>query len=125
MAVMTSVTGNAIQTPSERNGRQSSKAAGIMMIRSRRSEIIREGIPALSPSSAPQQVTEIADTMKPRLIMCIACTPIVIVAGFAVKIPISAAGTLQLRISPRSMIAKAIMRAVIKIFFTRRYSFAP
>lgn len=75
-AVMNSETQKAYHTPSAPMIRLNKKAAGMMTTAYLRSDIHREGLPFPSPSKAPQQVMETADTIKPVLMICRALTPI-------------------------------------------------
>ena len=72
-AVMNSVIQNAFQTPTGPMARHKKAAAGIMMNRYRNSEMMRDRVPFPSPSNAPEDVTETADTIKPALMMRRAC----------------------------------------------------
>ena len=65
---------NAYQTPSGPANRLNKNAAGMITTTYLASEIYKDCFPFPSPSNAPQQETDTADTMKPRLIMCSADT---------------------------------------------------
>ena len=56
-AVTSSVTQNAFHTPSGPNARLSRNAAGTIITRYLHSDIISDGTPFPSPSSAPEEVT--------------------------------------------------------------------
>lgn len=115
----------AYHTPFAPISRLSRNAAGMIRTTYRSSEIYREGVPFPSPSRAPQQVTETADTMKPRLMMCRAVTPIQTVSVLAVNNPIRLSGISQESIVPMTMTPAVSARVVWKIFFTRVFSPAP
>ena len=67
-----------------------------MMISTYRNrEITREGTPLPSPSSAPDDVTETADTTKPALMMRSALSPACMVSWLWVKSPINGPGYCQ------------------------------
>ena len=67
-------------------------------------ETTREGIPSPNASNAPAQVTDTADTTKPKLMTCKAVTPMAMVSEFSVKSPISCAGSNQQHTVPSAMI---------------------
>ena len=75
-------------------------------------EIHRDGSPSPSPSSAPEAVTETADTIKPRLIKCRAVIPSWRVSGLEVNSPNSLSGMNQERMVPRAIIIAERARAV-------------
>ena len=72
----------------------------------------RDGIPAPSPSKAPQQITETQEKINPRLMIRRAFVPMAIVSGVDVKICMSIPGAIQQSKSPASMIAEASASAV-------------
>ena len=55
-------------------------------------DIISEGIPLPSPSSAPEAVTDTEDTINPALIILKAAAPADIVVSLEVNNPISVSG---------------------------------
>ena len=77
----------------------------------RQNEIRSDGVPLPRPSSAPEDVTDTADTIKPRLMMRSASCPCRIVSASVVNSPMSAPGIAQHKIVPTSMIA-AFIRSV-------------
>ena len=68
-AAITSVTQNACQTPTAPKSLLSQNAAGRMTTTYRQREISKEGVPFLSPSNAPEEVTETAETINPAPMM--------------------------------------------------------
>ena len=70
-----SANGKLIHTPTAPKNLLKTKAAGIMIIIYLKSEIHNDGIPFPSPSKAPEDVTDTADTINPILIMLSAVTP--------------------------------------------------
>ena len=85
----------------------------------------RDGTPFPSPSKAPEQVTDTADIMKPRLIIRSAVTPFASVSDWLVNNPISHAGTAQESTIPTAMTPAVRARVVWKIFRTLNFSPAP
>ena len=59
------------------------------------SDIINDGIPFLSPSNAPQQMTDTDEAINPILITFNAVIPFCIVTAFSVNNPISCPGIAQ------------------------------
>lgn len=55
------------------------------------------------PSSAPQVVTDIAEMIKPILMMCRASTPSDSVVAFVVKSPNKRSGIIQESVVPNTM----------------------
>ena len=88
-AAITSVTQNACQTPTAPKSLLSQNAAGRMTTTYRQREISKEGAPFLSPSNAPQEVTETAETINPAPMMRRAVSPAWIVAYVWVNSPIN------------------------------------
>ena len=74
-----------------------------MTTRYRHREITREGVPLPTPSSAPQEATDTADTRKPPLMMRSAWAPTCIVSGVWVNSPISWLGRSRQITVPASM----------------------
>ena len=74
--------------------------------------MIKEENPLPSPSKAPEAVTETADTIKPRQIMCRARVPSAIVSGFAVKSAISGFAANRQPKVPASIMA-VVMASVV------------
>ena len=68
-AVIASVIQNAFQTPTAPKNLLSKNAAGMMTTTYRQREISNEGVPFPSPSNAPEDVTETAETINPAPIM--------------------------------------------------------
>ena len=103
-AVTLSVQTNAHHTPVTPIRRLSTNAAGMITATYRITEITREAMPCPSASSAPELVTDTADRIKPRLMMCSAVIPMVTVSGFSVNSPISPPGISQHNAVPIAMI---------------------
>ena len=74
-AVANSVIPNAYQIPEAPKIRLKINAVGIMMIVYLHSEMIRDGVPFPSPSSAPELVMDTEETKNPRLIIRSAIPP--------------------------------------------------
>lgn len=110
-AVTASVIQKACQTPSGPMAQSSTRAAGMRMTPQRRAEMAKEGPPMPSPSRAPQEMTDTAETRKPRLMIYRARAPAATVAGEREKSPASSPGTAQHTTVPAAMIAPAIARA--------------
>lgn len=89
IAVIASVIQNAFQTPTAPKSLLSKNAIGMITTTYRKSEISNEGVPFPSPSSAPEDVTETAETRKPALMIRRAVSPVWIVASVCVNSPIS------------------------------------
>ena len=89
IAVIASVIQNAFQTPTAPKMLLSKNAVGMITTTYRQSEISNEGMPFPSPSSAPEDVTETAETIKPAPMIRRAVFPIWIVASVWVNSPIS------------------------------------
>ena len=79
---MPSVTQKACQTPAAPQNRLKIKAAGIISRTYRSSDIVSDGPPIPSPSSAPEAMTETAETINPRLMIRRASLPAATVSGF-------------------------------------------
>ncbi len=122
---MNSVAQNAHQTPSAPMTLLKRKANGIITIIYRRREIYRDGVPFPRPSRAPEQVTDTAETTKPRLIIRRAHTPFSKVVPWSVNNPISHAGTAQDRIVPTAITPAVRARVVWNISLTLPFSPAP
>ena len=75
IAVIASVIQNAFQTPTAPKNLLSKKAAGMMTTTYRQREISKEGVPFPSPSNAPEDVTEPAETINPAPMMRKAVSP--------------------------------------------------
>ena len=103
-AVITSVTQNAFQTPTAPKNLLSKNAAGIITTTYRQREISKEGTPFPSPSSAPEEVTETAETINPAPMMRRAVSPAWIVVSVWVNSPINRPG-----ISRQITVPSAIM----------------
>ena len=73
-----SVTQKACQTPAGPHSRLNTKASGRMTAAYRSSEMTSEGTPSPSPSSAPQEMTDTDEMMKPALIILSALSPVLI-----------------------------------------------
>ena len=112
-AVMNSVIQNAFQTPTGPMARHKKAAAGIMMNRYRNSEMMRDRVPFPSPSNAPEDVTETADTIKPALMMRRAVCPARIVSGLSVNSPISCPADVRHATVPKSIMIPLIHSAKI------------
>ena len=69
IAVIASVIQNAFQTPTAPKNLLSKNAAGMMTTTYRQREISKEGVPFPSPSNAPEEVTETAETINPAPMM--------------------------------------------------------
>ena len=80
-AVISSVTQKAFHTPSGPKARLSRNAAGTIITRYLHRDIMSDGTPFPRPSSAPDEVTETADTTKPALMIRRALSPASIAAG--------------------------------------------
>lgn len=65
IAVIASVIQNAFQTPTAPKSLLSKNATGIITTTYRQREISNEGVPFPSPSNAPEDVTETAETINP------------------------------------------------------------
>ena len=124
-AVMNSVIQNAFQTPTGPMILHKSEAAGMMMNRYRNSEIMRDWVPFPSPSNAPEDVTETADTINPALMMRRAVCPARIVSGLSVNTPISCLAHVSHATVPRSIMIPLIHRVIPYIFLTLPCSPAP
>ena len=68
------------------------------------SDIINDGIPFLSPSNAPQQMTDTDEAINPILITFNAVIPFCIVTAFSVNNPISCPGIAKHIIVPTDII---------------------
>ena len=90
-----------------------------------KSEIHNDGRPFPSPSKAPDDVTDTADTINPILIMLSAVTPNLSVLGFAVNIPNSVDGIIHESAVPKAIIIADSKSAVLYICLTRLCSPAP
>ena len=90
-AVISSATQNAFHTPAgpKPQSLESIHAAGIMTTTYLSRDMSRDGVPFPNPSSAPDEVTDTADTTNPAHIMRSAVPPAFIVDTFSVNIPIS------------------------------------
>ena len=75
IAVITSVIQNAFQTPTAPRNLLSKNAAGMITTTYRQREISKEGVPFPSPSNAPEEVTETAETINPAPMMRKAVSP--------------------------------------------------
>lgn len=103
-AVTLSVQTNAHHTPVTPIRLLSPNAAGMITATYRITEITREAMPCPSASNAPELVTDTADRIKPRLMICSAAIPMVMVSGFSVNSPISSPGISQHSAVPAAMI---------------------
>ena len=74
-AEITSVIQNAFQTPTAPKNLLSKNAAGMMTTTYRQREISKEGVHFPSPSNAPEDVTETAETINPAPMMRKAVSP--------------------------------------------------
>ena len=124
-AVTSSETQKAFHTPVTPINRLKMNAHGIMITTYRRREISKDGVPIPSPSKAPADVTETADTINPALMIRSALVPASIVWGFVVNKPINCPGIARHVAVPKSMIDALKISAVRYIFFTLFVSFAP
>ena len=124
-AAANSVKQNAYQVPSAPRNLLKQNAAGMIITTYRKSDIYRDGRPFPNPSSAPEQVTETADTMNPRLMICKAATPLCNVSCCDVNNPINFSGISQDRIVPTAITPMVSASVVWKIFLTRSLSPAP
>ena len=84
-----------------------------------------DGTPLLSPSSAPDDVTETAETTKPPLMIRSAVAPQAIVSAFVVNKPMSLSGITRQITVPTSIITALSESTTVYIFLTRLYSLAP
>ena len=75
IAVIASVIQNAFQTPTAPKNLLSKNAVGMITTTYRQSEISNEGVPFPSPSNAPEDVTETAETINPAPMMRKAVSP--------------------------------------------------
>ena len=75
-------------------------ATGIITATYLHTDIISDGNPFPSPSSAPVEVTDTVDTINPALIILNAVSPALIVSGLLVNRPISDPGIARQRIVP-------------------------
>lgn len=89
MAVNSSATQKECHTPTAPNMRFKIYAAGTVITAYLINEIINEGIPFPRPSKAPEEITDIVEMIKPRLIILSALVPMAIVSVFEVNSPIS------------------------------------
>ena len=71
--------------------------------------MMSEGVPMPSPSSAPEEVTDTAETMKPALMMRSAVAPASMVAGSSANSPISHFGAAR-----NSAVPTTMMQALIR-----------
>ena len=108
-AVISSATQNACHTPTAPKIRLKINAAGMITIIYLQREIISDATPLLSPSNAPQEVTDTLDTIKPALIILRAVAPALIVSDVFVKSEIMLVGIAKQRTVPNAIIAAIIM----------------
>ena len=80
-AVIASVIQYAFQTPTAPKMLRSKNAVGMITTTYRQSELSNEGMPFPSPSSAPEDVTETAETIKQAPIIRRAVYQVKIVAS--------------------------------------------
>ena len=88
-------------------------------------DMSRDGVPFPNPSSAPDAVTDTADTTNPAHMMRSAVPPAFIVDTFSVNIPISLSGISRHTTVPASMIPTFNASVMVNIFFTLACSPAP
>ena len=91
----------------------------------RNSEIIRDCVPFPSPSSAPEDVTETDETIKPALMMRRAFCPDKTVSGLLVNRLISCFDAVRHRTVPKTMMIQLIQRVMSYILLTLLCSPAP
>ena len=100
-------------------------ATGIITATYLHTDIISDGNPFPSPSSAPAEVTDTVDTINPALIILNAVSPALIVSGLFVTRPISHSGIARQTILPAAIIANISTIDVLYIFLTLSCSPAP
>ena len=105
-----SATQKACQTPTAPKNRLKINAAGIIITIYLQREITSEGKPLLSPSRAPQDVTDTADTTKPALIILKAVAPSFTVSLLFVNREIIFEGIIRQITVPTAIIAAIIIR---------------
>lgn len=125
MAVANSVIQNACHTPTASKNRLKIKATGIINKAYRSKEITKEGVPIPNPSSAPQEMIEMEETINPMLIILRAVLPAAIVSAFVENSPINRSGINQHRMVPTVMMQAESASVTRYIFSTLTYSFAP
>ena len=81
----TSVIQNAFHTPVGPVSLQRKNASGSIIAINLHKDIISDGMPMPSPSSAPDEVTDTAEITKPIQIRRSAVLPMAIVSAFSVK----------------------------------------
>lgn len=111
-AEMNSVAQKDHHTPYAPSNLLNKNAAGIMTITYLSREIHRDGYPLPKPSRAPEQVMETAEMINPRLMICRAVIPIVMVSTLSVNRPIKRFGTSHDSSIPSDMIPRFIVSAV-------------
>ena len=124
-AVTASVIQNACHTPTAPIKRLTINAAGMITTTYLHNEMISECTPFPRPSSAPLQITDTDEAMKPRLMTLSATLPACIVTGFAVNSPISCPGTARQITVPTVIITSTRIRPSRKLLCTRLCSHAP
>lgn len=124
-AVTASVIQNACHTPTAPIKRLTMNAAGMITTTYLHNEMISECTPFPRPSSAPLQITDTDEAMKPRLMTLSATLPACIVTGFAVNSPISCPGIARQITVPTVIITSTRIRPSRKILCTRLCSPAP
>lgn len=113
IAVISSAIQNACHTPFAEKILLRINAVGIIIIVYLKSDMMSDGKPLLSPSSAPDEVTDTADTTNPALIIRSAFLPISMVSLLFVNIAISLSGIVRQITVPMSIIPAVIMRTVL------------
>ena len=88
----TSVIQKAFHTPVGPVSLQRKNASGSIIAINLHRDIISDGMPMPSPSSAPDEVTDTAEIIKPIQIRRSAVLPMAIVSALSVKSPMSLAG---------------------------------
>lgn len=115
----------ACHTPVGPRARQSSHASGMMKNTYRHREITSDSTPLPSPSNAPEEVVETAETRKPMQMIRRAVWPMAIVSGLVEKREISgSAANRQIRV-PAAMMHALSTRVRLYSRETRLYSWAP
>ena len=113
IAVISSAIQKACHTPFAEKILLRINAVGMIIIVYLKSEMMSDGRPLLSPSRAPDEVTDTADTTKPALIIRSAFLPISMVSALVENIEISLSGIVRQITVPISIIPAVIMRTVL------------
>ena len=125
IAVIASVIQNAFQTPTAPKNLLSKNAAGMMTTTYRQREISKEGVPFPSPSNAPEDVTETAETINPAPMMRKARRQRQMCIRDRVNSPINCPGISRHITVPNTIMIPLMHKTILKIWLTRWCSPAP